>query len=138
VAAQQLQAQGAVAAAQQRAAGTVTAAGTAADARLAATERAAQAAQELEFTRQLGPTGQNAASQSNLRQLQLQLALDALGQDDPAAAAAIATGAAPQQADPALDITQIPRGKFVNGRFVPYTAAEQAAVNAAYGVTPGR
>jgi hypothetical protein len=106
---------------------------------LAGRQAAAEATLGAARLKEGGATSQNAAAQAQLRQLQLQLALDQLGAGDLDAAASIVTGSGRPNQRIALDMLQNPIGTYdAAGNLIPYTPAQLEAYRQASGLAQGR
>lgn len=98
-------------------------------------QSAADATVQAAALRNTSGTNQNAAVQAQLRQLQFDLAMDALNNGDLEAAASIASGRGVQNQRIALDMLGNPVGTYdAAGNLVPYTAAQLAEYRRASGL----
>jgi len=106
---------------------------------LAGRQAAADATLQAALAKNSSGTNVNAAAQAELRQLQLQLALDALQSGDLQTAASIVTGSGQPNQRIALDMLGNPVGTYdAAGNLIPYNETQLARYRQASGLAQGR
>lgn len=106
---------------------------------LAGRQAAADATLQAALAKNTSGTNINAAAQAELRQLQLQLALDALQNGDLQTAASIVSGSGQPNQRIALDMLGNPVGTYdAAGNLIPYDETQLARYRQASGLAQGR